>query len=107
MKVSPLTNHKKESKDGKVSGFDRTEFFIKAEKEFDKKFDYKRPLSESYEYRNTMDKGTNKEKAVLLEKEKLSQEQEIKNAPGQEIKKEADQKKEEKKDKDKGFSMGF
>jgi hypothetical protein len=93
MKVSPLTNHKKESKDGKVSGFDRTEFINKTEQEFDKKFEYKRPLTESFEYRNTMDKGSNKAKAELLDKVKLSQGQEIKNAPGQEIKNNQEQNK--------------
>lgn len=57
-KLSPLTNHKN-TKKGKVKGgFDRTVLFQKAEKGFDKLFNYNRPLTESFNYYNTMRNGT-------------------------------------------------
>lgn len=68
--ISPLTNHRKESKGMIKSGFERTHFKKEAEKEFDKKFEYDRPHDKKYEYVNTMKNGTDQEKAELLQKNK-------------------------------------
>lgn len=57
-KLSPLTNHKNTKKGVIKGGFDRTNLFRKTEQGFDKLFDYNRPLTESFEYYNTMKNGT-------------------------------------------------
>ena len=57
-KLSPLTNHKNTKKGAIKGGFDRKNLFQQAEKGFDKLFGYNRPLSESFEYYNTMKNGT-------------------------------------------------
>ncbi len=57
IKISPLTNHKNTKKGIVKGGFDRTALFDKAEKGFDKLFGYNRPLTESFEYYNTMKNG--------------------------------------------------
>jgi len=57
-KLSPLTNHKNTKKGAIKGGFDRTNLFRQAEHAFDKLFAYNRPLSESFEYYNTMKNGT-------------------------------------------------
>jgi ribosomal protein S15P/S13E len=57
-KLSPLTNHKNTKKGAIKGGFDRKNLFQQAEKGFDKLFCYNRPLSESFEYYNTMKNGT-------------------------------------------------
>ena len=57
-KLSPLTNHKN-TKNGIIKGgFDRVNLFQQAEQGFDKLFDYKRQLVESFDYCNTMKNGT-------------------------------------------------
>lgn len=53
-KLSPLTNHKNTKKGTVKGGFDRANLFQQAEKGFDKLFNYRRPLDESFEYYNTM-----------------------------------------------------
>lgn len=58
IKLSPLTNHKDTKKGVIKGGFDRTNLFQRAEKGFDKLFNYKRPLDESFEYYNTMKNGS-------------------------------------------------
>lgn len=57
-KLSPLTNHKNTKKGAIKGGFDRKNLFQQAEQGFDKLFGYNRPLSESFEYHNTMKNGT-------------------------------------------------
>jgi len=57
-KLSPLTNHKNTKKGAITGGFDRTNLFRQAQQGFDKLFNYNRPLSESFEYYNTMKNGT-------------------------------------------------
>ncbi|ERI88858.1 hypothetical protein HMPREF1981_00243 [Bacteroides pyogenes F0041] len=56
-KLSPLTNHRNTTKGAIKGGFDRTNLFRQAEQGFDKLFAYNRPLSESFEYYNTMKNG--------------------------------------------------
>lgn len=57
-KLSPLTNHKNTKKGKVTGGFDRVNLFQQAEQGFDKLFDYKRQLVESFDYCNTMKNGT-------------------------------------------------
>lgn len=56
-KLSPLTNHKNTQKGVIKGGFDRTNLFKQTEQGFDKLFNYNRPLTESFEYYNTMKNG--------------------------------------------------
>jgi len=57
-KLSPLTNHKNTKKGAIKGGFDRKNLFQQTEKGFDQLFNYNRPLSESFEYYNTMKNGS-------------------------------------------------
>lgn len=57
-KLSPLTNHKNTKKGTVTGGFDRVNLFQQTEQGFDKLFDYKRQLVESFDYCNTMKNGT-------------------------------------------------
>lgn len=58
IKLSPLTNHRDTKKGVIKGGFDRTNLFQQVEQGFDKLFSYERPLSESFEYYNTMKNGS-------------------------------------------------
>ena len=58
VKISPLTNHKNSTKGTVKGGFDRTNLFQNVEKGFDKFFGYNRPLTETFEYYNTMKNGS-------------------------------------------------
>lgn len=58
IKISPLTNHKNTKKGAIKGGFDRKNLFQETEKGFDRLFGYNRPLSESFEYYNTMKNGS-------------------------------------------------
>jgi len=68
-KLSPLTNHKNTKKGAIKGGFDRTNLFRQAEQGFDKLFSYNRPLSESFEYYNTMKNGSITEQFEMQEKQ--------------------------------------
>lgn len=67
-KLSPLTNHKNTKKGAIKGGFDRTNLFKQAEQGFDKLFSYNRPLSESFEYYNTMKNGSISDQIKMQEK---------------------------------------
>ena len=67
-KLSPLTNHKNTKKGAIKGGFDRTNLFKQAEQGFDKLFNYNRPLSESFEYYNTMKNGSISDQLKMQEK---------------------------------------
>ncbi|MDR1502451.1 MAG: DUF5712 family protein [Prevotella sp.] len=58
IKLSPLTNHRNTKKGTIKGGFNRFNLFRQAEQGFDKLFNYNRPLSESFEYYNTMKNGS-------------------------------------------------
>lgn len=58
IKLSPLTNHKNTKKGIIKGGFDRTNLFQQLEQGFDKLFEYNRPLTETFEYCNTMKNGS-------------------------------------------------
>ena len=66
-KLSPLTNHRNTKKGAIKGGFDRINLFQEAEKGFDKLFSYDRPLTESFEYYNTMKNGTISEQLSMQE----------------------------------------
>lgn len=68
-KLSPLTNHKNTNKGIIKGGFSRVNLFQQVEQGFDKLFSYNRQLSESFEYANTMKKGSISEQIVLLEQD--------------------------------------
>lgn len=68
IKLSPLTNHRNSKKGAIKGGFDRVNLFQQAEKGFDKLFNYERPLSESFEYYNTMRNGNLSEQLRLEER---------------------------------------
>jgi len=68
-KLSPLTNHKNTKKGAIKGGFDRKNLFQQTEKGFDKLFNYNRPLSESFEYYNTMKNGSITEQLNMQEKQ--------------------------------------
>ena len=68
-KLSPLTNHKNTKKGTVIGGFDRVNLFQQAEQGFDKLFGYNRQLSESFEYSNTMKKGSIDNKLKMQEQE--------------------------------------
>lgn len=67
IKLSPLTNHKNTKKGVIKGGFDRTNLFQQVEKGFDKLFNYERPISESFEYYNTMKNGSISEQISMQE----------------------------------------
>lgn len=67
-KLSPLTNHKNTKKGAIKGGFDRTNLFKQTEQGFDKLFNYKHPLTESFEFYNTMRNGTITDQLKMQEK---------------------------------------
>lgn len=68
IKLSPLTNHRETKKGAIKGGFDRVNLFQKVEQNFDKLFNYDRPLSESFGYYNTMKNGTITEQIRMQER---------------------------------------
>ena len=66
-KLSPLTNHKNTKKGTVKGGFDRKNLFQQSEQRFDKLFSYKRELTESFEYYNTMKNGSISEQLNMQE----------------------------------------
>lgn len=69
IKLSPLTNHKNTKKGIVKGGFDRTHLFQQAEQGFDKLFGYNRPITESFEYYNTMKNGSIAEQLKIQQRE--------------------------------------
>ena len=67
-KLSPLTNHKNTKKGAIKGGFDRTNLFKQTEQGFDKLFNYDRPITESFEYYNTMKNGNISDQLKMQEK---------------------------------------
>jgi hypothetical protein len=69
IKISPLTNHRNTKKGTVKGGFDRKNLFQQAEQGFDKLFDYKRELTETFEYCNTMKNGNISDQLDMQEKQ--------------------------------------
>lgn len=66
IKLSPLTNHRDTKKGIIKGGFDRANLFQQVEQGFDIQFNYNRPLSESFEYYNTI-KNRNVDEQIALQ----------------------------------------
>jgi hypothetical protein len=86
IKISPLTNHKDTKRGTVKGGFDRTNLFQNAEKGFDKLFSYNRPLTETFEYYNTMKNGSISDQVKMQEKQ-IAREKDNKQDNQQTIKK--------------------
>lgn len=80
-KLSPLTNHKNTKKGTVKGGFDRKNLFQQTEQEFDNLFDYKRKLTESFEYYNTMKNGSISDQLEMQELKIASTEVQPTNQP--------------------------
>ncbi|AUD06720.1 DUF5712 family protein [Spirosoma pollinicola] len=65
LKLSPATNHRATSQGAVQGGFDRTEFKQAVEAQFDRQFGYQRPLTETFNYANTLQKGSQEERLAL------------------------------------------
>ncbi|WP_353120962.1 DUF5712 family protein [Dysgonomonas capnocytophagoides] len=72
IKLSPLTNHRDTKKGVIKGGFDRTNLFQQVEKGFDSLFNYNRPITESFEYYNTMKNGSVSEQLKMQEQVDIS-----------------------------------
>ncbi|SHF46213.1 hypothetical protein SAMN05444274_105315 [Mariniphaga anaerophila] len=68
-KLSPLTNHKNTKRGVIKGGFDRSNLFRQAEKGFDRLFNHNRPLTESFEYYNTMKNSSINDQLKMQERE--------------------------------------
>lgn len=80
-KLSPLTNHKNTNKGTVKGGFDRKNLFRQTEQGFDRLFSYNRPLTESFEYYNTMKNGSISEQLNMQEREIKQETTQILNTP--------------------------
>lgn len=80
-KLSPLTNHKNTKKGVITGGFDRKNLFQQAEQGFDKLFNYNRPLTESFEYYNTMKNGSISDQLNMQEREIRQKTTQIQSIP--------------------------
>lgn len=65
LKLSPATNHRDTGKGAVKGGFDRVAFKEATEKQFDQQFKYDRPLTETFRYANTMQKGDQAERLAM------------------------------------------
>lgn len=87
-KLSPLTNHRNTKKGVITGGFDRKNLFQQAEKGFDSLFSYNRPLTETFEYYNTMKNGSISDQLNMQEREIRQKTTQIQNTvPGEKEKK--------------------
>jgi len=80
-KLSPLTNHKNTQKGTVKGGFDRKNLFQQAEQGFDKLFGYKRELTESFEYYNTMKNGCISDQLEMQEQQIKQETTQIQSTP--------------------------
>ena len=82
MQISPLSNHRQESKGMIKSGFDRNNFRQETEKSFDKQFNYNRPMEQKFEYLNTMKNGTKEQQQELQQQRQQQKQEELKQQQG-------------------------
>lgn len=68
-KLSSFSNHKNTKKGMVTGGFNRVNLFQQAEQEFDRLFGYKRKLAESFEYYNTIKKGSISDQLKMQEQQ--------------------------------------
>lgn len=77
VKISPLTNHHNTKKGIISGGFNRTTLFENVENGGDRLFGYKRQLSETFEYCNTMKNESMTDKRHMQERELKAPEQDF------------------------------
>ena len=65
-KISPMTNHRGESRGVIKRGFDRDAFYRSCEQMFDRSFGYDRKTENSYDYYNTMKHGSVEEREAMI-----------------------------------------
>ncbi|WP_020602378.1 DUF5712 family protein [Spirosoma spitsbergense] len=65
LKLSPATNHRMTTQGAVQGGFDRTAFKQATEQQFDRQFGYDRPLTQTFHYANTLQKGSQEERLAL------------------------------------------
>ncbi|QJD81551.1 DUF5712 family protein [Spirosoma rhododendri] len=65
LKLSPATNHRATDSGAVKGGFDRSNFKQAVETQFDRQFNYERPLTETFQYANMMRKGSQEERIAL------------------------------------------
>jgi hypothetical protein len=70
-KLSPLSHHQDTAKGPVKGGFGRNRFSEAVESQFDKQFDYQRPLTESFRYLHAMKYGTDQAKEALQQETAL------------------------------------
>lgn len=81
LKLSPATNHRATAKGAVRGGFDRVGFKVATEQQFDRRFNYERPLQETFSYANTMAHG---DQAQRLAARQALRQQEQASRQGQE-----------------------
>ncbi len=91
-KLSPLTNHKDTTKGTVKGGFDRKNLFWQTEQGFDRLFSYNRPLTESFEYYNTMKNGTIADQLNMQEQQIKQETAQIQNTPQNTVSREKEKK---------------
>ena len=67
-KISPFTNHRKQTAGPIKGGFDRRAFAEFGERIFDQLFDYERKVAKTFEYQNALVHGTVEDKAAQAER---------------------------------------
>lgn len=109
-KLSPLTNHRNTKKGTVKGGFDRKNLFRQAEQGFDRLFSYKRELSESFEYYNTMKNGSITDQLKMQERQIKQEATQIQPTPQNTVSHEREKKqavkpptKEKKQERNKGI----
>lgn len=80
-KLSPLTNHKNTKKGTVKGGFDRKNLFQQAEQGFDRLFNHKRELTESFEYYNMMKNGSISDQLKMQERQIKQEATRIQSTP--------------------------
>lgn len=68
IKISPISNHRDTTEGPIKGGFDRKAFIVKCEKLFDALTGYERKVAETFDYVNTMKRGSIEQKAEQAEK---------------------------------------
>jgi len=71
--LSPLTHHQATTQGAVKGGFGRNQFSATVEQQFDRQFEYERPLKESFRYLHAMKYATDQEKEALQKEAALQE----------------------------------
>jgi len=104
--ISPLTNHRGGNTGAVKGGFDRVNFYKKAERSFDNQFSFNRPLDKSFDYNNVMKNGSTQDKIDISKKSALQQ-AEFKQESKNEKPRELELKQENKQQNSKGLGLSM